>query len=604
MVEKIQLYLRDRAHQLQIGLGILALVFVWFGCSIPVRLSVQVIAKPLYEGQPLRQEDVQVSAKTLFGFSKDVGSYVASSVDGNRTITVQMGSLRKTIAGHPIRLKDVKASYEGSLYAGQLPHVDAVVVDGVYENGETKRLEDVWFAQKPIGNVKVMKSLPVYWHGGSTNLQEISVFPVSGIQASYTGTPIVGEPFSRNRCQVQLQYPDGTSFVTQEFLLSGRENMTYEDGKSQNDALSVPNYLSNVLDLQVLTPYGTTSLHVEPQQVDTLRVSYEEDCVYEGDRLDASKLQVALQTGKETQIEISDYRLDNPGYLHTSMTLRIPTRYGMALYPLKVQPIQDIQVDIGDEVQEGGAVQIQGVTVTYADGQTRDLSLGDITWLNLPKKWASKQTVWFQWHDKEYSVSIESVSQEILSQRGAYDGPVYDASDKVVTTLALICQRSGNDDVALDAAELALMLNRYELYGTGKKGSGDDLLSFVLESGYWGSKEAIERVIEKSKPHEMVKMMVRDTLQSGYRVLPLYVDERLNPLDFEQEFTNEDESQVSKQNQQTYWFVKEVSDTWYGYTEKAYQKQTGELPVKTEPNTDTKQETEEDVGISIVTGGE
>lgn len=599
-LKRIWMYVKQsRMTQLQIVAGVLFGCFLLFGFFYPIRLDVNVKSSKIYEASSLNPSDFEVHAKSLFGISRDVGGFQLRSEDGNHTVIVSSGHFEKKVKCQPIEIKSSQVSMNGSLYTGQLPETSKIQVSVEYKDGTKGTLSDIWVSEKPIGNVKSVEKLPVYWSGGSGMLENIPVVPVENVRADYVGTPVAGDRLLWDRCGVYLEYADGTSFRTHEFVLNQDEHLTYQEAKLQVSSLQVPKYLSEILDISVLTPYGTTRLHIEPQNIDTVVAHYQDEKIYEGDSLDADKIQVDMKTGKDSTVAVSDYRFDNPGYLHRNMQIQIPTRYGLAWLSVPVVPVTGIEVDIGTDVQEGDKAVVKKLSLLYEDGTKRLVDLDDVTWLNLPKQWSEKQSVWFLWHGKEYCVDITPVSKEILENRGTYRGDTYKASDEVITQLSLICQRSGNDNLEMDAAELALMLNRYELYGDGDKGSGDDLLDFVWNSGYWGSKESILMVTEKSKPYEKVKAMVKDTLQSGYRVLPLYVDERLNALDFEGITPEKDTSFHVDDSKIVYWFAVDIADTWYGYTKEAYYMIEKEYPKESVLESDTENDTD-DVGISIL----
>lgn len=580
-------------------------ILVMFGCFytcffVPVRLSVSVVPDRIYAGDLLKYQDFKVKRVSLFGVPCGDTSFTYNVSSGNETVTIQSEKLQKTVKLHPMKAKELTGSYDGSLYVGQEPDVAKIRIDALYEDGQTKPVEKIWLDEIPVGNVMQVKKMVVHTNIKDVTIKEIPVIRPSELTATYLGSAVVGDILYTDRCSVLLQYPDGTSFRTQEYVLHENNKLDYERVRKEPALARVPVYLSEVMNLHVLTPYGNTVLSIHPEIKSSVQGIYEDESIYEGDMLDDNKVSVVMSSEEKEVQSVKDYMFQNPGYLQISSVLKIPTKYGEASMPIQVIPVKSITAQIGDDVQEGDSAKIHQLILTYQDDTERVLDTTDVTWLSLPKTWSKTQDVWFLWHGKEYCVTVHTITKDTVKNRGSYQGTTYQYTDDVVRQVALICQRIGNDDVAVNQAELSLMLNRYELYGSGKAGSGKDLLSFVLDSGYWGNRESILAITAKSTVRENIYEIVKDTLSSGYRTLPLYTDERLDASDFSQTapvvnemllqqssglVSNEDGNEIV-QPEKPVWFVADVSNIWYGYTKDAYRRVEGQDPPESNVNGD------------------
>ena len=595
----------NRTFWLSILGGVLGIAFLSFGCRVPIRLSVDVKPATIYAGDKLEPKDFQVKSKTLFGFGDIVSNFEVFTEDGNERVAIQWEHLRKFVNVRPVKAKKVTAVYEGSLYVGQVPDVEKLQVQAVYEDGTQKVVESVWIDHQVVPNRKEAYSFLVHTGIQDVKTEKHDVVAPDSMSASYLGDAVVGERFYWEKVCVSLHYPDNTTFRTHEFLVHSHDNVVYTEKKQQIRDLSYPKYLNEEMDLFAITPYGTTKFHLAPKQVNALIGHYGKP-VYEGDMLQEKDVSVTMQTEQYGDVPVTEYRFVNPGCVTTDMNIRIPTRFGTAwlsLTPVKVTSVYPI---LPNDVQEGDEVVLNGIRLVYEDGKELELHTSDVQFLNLPSTWKQKQTVWFIWHQNQYAMTVEAVSREVLEHRGEEKGVVYDASDETVKTLSLICQRLGDKDMDLNAQELGLMLNRYELYGAGRGGSGDDLLNYVLDSGYWGSRDSILSIIQNSKPNKNVLQMVQDTLYHGYRVFPTYVDERISSSVFS-EYTDvilQKDTLVLQDTtgESVYLYTTDDSSGYlYGYSERAYERVHGRKPdgIVLEPNTTIDMDDAE-AGIQIV----
>lgn len=571
--------------------GVLGAVAIYFGCTVPICLSVDIKPKTIYAGDLLDSDDFSVRTKTLFGFSETVSNFEVFAKNGNENVSIQWEHLRKSMDVNPVKAKDIKVEYQKPMYVGQIPDVQSLEVTATYENKKVKPVESIWIDPVVVPNVNGEYSFWVHTGMKDVRCPSQQVVAPDSMSASYLGDAVVGEKFYWEKVNVQLHYPDDTTFRTNEFVVNHQDDKVYMDLKDDLTQLSYPKYLSEEMDLFAITPYGTTKFHIAPKQENTLVAQYN-GTIYEGDMLQKEKVSVMMHTDAYGDVAVSEYRFDNPGCVTTDMTIRIPTRFGVV--PLVIQPVkvQSVFPILPNDIQENDKAVLNGIRMVYEDGKEFELDVSDVQFLNLPKKWKQKQTVWFIWHQNQYSMNVEVVSKEVLQHRGVEKGIKYDISDKTAQMLTLICQRLGDKDMDLNANELALMLNRYELYGNGPEGSSDDLLNYVLDSGYWGSRDSILSIIENSKPNENVLQMVKDTLANGYRTLPSYVDERVSSAVFsiytdvilqKDMLIPQDTIDVN-----VYLYTTDDSSGYlYGYSENAYEKTYGRKPTGIQIEEDT-----------------
>ena len=255
-----------------------------------------------------------------------------------------------------------------------------------------------------------------------------------------------------------------------------------------------------------------------------------------------------------------------------------------------VEPVgvKNIRVDVGNEVIGGYEATVNSIRFIYEDDTERDLDLSEVDFLNKPSVWKDgEQIIWFRYHDNEYRFRVTAVPSSVASLR-TKDGGIstqsqtYDISDEDINTLALIAQRVGNKSVSVTADEIAVMANRYELYGSGNIGDGAGLVDFVKNSGYWGSADTIESSIMDSKVYEDVEFVARDSLVNGYRTLPQYVTERItvsdvvntNTMNYERD--NTIITTRSGNNLRFYHAESDDTSILYCYSEESYQAVTGQ----------------------------
>lgn len=582
-------------------------IFLAIGFLLPVRLSVRQVKDSVYAGETLTCEDFQVKTRTLFGISKDVEAYSLSASSGNTDVTVFYAYLSKTVHPDAVQAESLTAVYDGSLYVGQSAVEDCVKVTASYEDGTTGDVSDVWLSDAPVPNVAEHYELPVYTSIGTTHV-EVPVIAPQSLNVSYTGSVMSGELFNRNRVCVMLEYPDGTSYRTGEFVLHTQnvleDGVSYEQMRQLPQAQSVPMYLTSETELHVFTPYGNGVCRIVPSPAERLTGHYD-GVVYEGDSLDDDKVSVTMQNGDVT-VDVTEFRFVNPGPVYETTHVRIPTRYGTAVLLIEPVAVQTIEPVFQTTPVEGKKPDLEKLTLTYEDGRQQGLDLSEVEFLNLPDTWGVENKIWFFWGRKEYSFSVSAVPKEIVSMReDSYEAEqVYTVSEDVLSQLTRICQwRVGNDLEAI-GMELSYMANCYEQSESIVTGDGADLLAYVLDSGNWGNRTAIESVIGMSEPDATAMAFAQDILQNGYRRLPLYVTYRMTVSAYERQMepetsetgdsgiiveTEPEEETVSVDAMQkdqlitlpdgTKFYCYQVeADQIYGYTEDSYQSVTGRMP--------------------------
>lgn len=565
--------------------AVLGLILLLFVLTVPIDLSVKVLPDKIYAGQQLDEKDFEIKTKTLFGVKYKVRGCSIYPSDGNMTVLVMYKNLQKEIHIDAIKAISLDASYDGSVYVGQTADSKKASIKAEYEDGMSGDVAKVWVNQTAVSNVKDTYSLKVCCELGDA-LVDVPVVAPKSMSASYVGDAVIGQEFTFSKVDVELHYPDETSYRTKEFVVSDSKTDTagntieYEKVKNNLELLSYPIYLTDAVNLFAITPYGTTEFSVTPTDMDMLKAKYD-GTVYEGDTLDDSKVSVTMSMDGESKQKIKDFKFTNPGPIAMDMDIRVPTKYGTAVLKVRPVKVKAVNVDVGNDVVEGSDAHIQSITLQYEDDTERQINLDEVEFLNMPKTWQAEQTIWFVYHRVEYSFDVNTVLKDVADLRSEKTQlQKYQVSDKDIAKLTLICQRIGNKSLSVNANEIALMANRYELYGSGDATSSG-LLDFVKTSGYWGSADSIESVIADSSVNKDVEQVVRDALANGYRSLPQYVDERVLSGDMDGSVIQTQHAKLVTKKGTTLRFYKCESDdnsVLYCYTESSYRSVLGGNP--------------------------
>ena len=512
--------------------SVLLIILLWFGFTVPVRLSVKQVTDTVYAGDKLSTKDFTVKTRTLFGICHHYDRYSIVADDGNLYVRISAGNVQKRVhVKNVVKAKSLEASYDGTAYVGQPADKNKVTLMATYEDGKRRKVETFTISHTPVENVKDTYSLNVDSPIGNA-YASVKVVKPSSMTASYVGAPAVGDKFKTSRVAVILHYDDGSDYRIHDFVVNNSKTdssgveLIYKDVKKSISSLSYPIYLSKNVTLFAISPYGSTSFDINPKEMDAI-VGHYADTVYVGDKLDSDKVSVTMTKDGQKDINVTDYLFTAPGYVTMNMKVRIPTRYGVAKLNIEPVKIKDVTIDTGDTI-EGQTAKINGdVILTYEDGTEKKIKQSDIEFLNKPSVWKANQTIWMKWHDVEFSVSVSAVPKKVADMRSdiSVHGTKYKASDKAIKKLALICRRAAGNDLTANSYEISLMLNRYESYGGGDN-TGKSLLDYVLNSGYWGSAESIENSIQDKGENNEIDAVIRDAVCNGYRSLKSNVTER------------------------------------------------------------------------------
>ena len=510
--------------------AVLLFITIWFGFTVPIRLSVKQLADTVYAGDTLTTKDFKVKTRTLFGVGHDVSKYSLIADDGNLYVNISVDNLhiRKRV-NNVVKATELTASYDGNAYVGQPADINRVTLTAKYEDGNSKSVDNKWIYPEPVGNSKDKYKLNVDSPIGNAYADVDTIKPDS-MNASYGTRAVIGDKFKQSRVVVKLHYPDNTEYQIHDFVISDSKtdssgvDISYNDVKKSAKSLSYPSYFSKDVTLFAISPYGTASFEIHPEKMDAI-VGHYADTVYIGDELDKDKVSVTMTKDGQKDIKVTDYLFTSPGYVTMDMFVRI---------------------DTGDTI-EGQTATINGdVVLTYEDGTQKSLKQSDVKFLNKPDTWLTSQKIWMQWHGCEFSVTVNAVPKKVADLRDgiSLQQTKYKASNKVIKKLALICRRAAGDDLEANSYEIALMLNRYEAYGNSDA-TGQGLLDYVLTSGYWGDAEGIESSIKDKGENDGIDAVIRDAVCNGYRRLPSYVDERLpNAVESVQSSSGDDDIQL------------------------------------------------------------
>lgn len=566
--------------------GIAVLIF---GFTVPVTLSVDTVNDVIYASDELDTDDLVISRMTLFGRKTAVENAKIRLSNANQQITVSDDRFLKTFDLDVKLPVDVTASYDGDVYVGQPVNESKLSLTATYDDGTTHTIKDCWTDKIAVPNVKDKYEIPVYSRLGNTYAEADVIMPVK-LSAEYGKEAYVGYYFQPMSVDVILTYEDDSSYHIHDYVINDSKtnndgtDCSYADLKDHAERLSYPVYLADDVTLYAITPYGVTAFDVKPKDMDYLKASYD-DTIYVGDHIDEEKLNITMSADGKSEEKITEFDFRDPGYIQTDSVFRIVTRYGVTMLP--ISPIKTDTVNISfDEVIEGAAPSVQDIQITYEDGSSKEISPSDVEFLNLPKSWGSDtQTIWFRYHDGEYYSQVVPIPASVAALRNdiAVQATRYKATDDEINELVLICQRIGNKSLAVNADEIAVMLNRYEMYGDGSPDAAK-LLEFVENSGYWGSRDSIMTAIENSSVNGDVVYVVRDAVLNGYRSLPVYVDQRILTSEVESSNSgsyNPNTTELISKSGVTMRFYKVNSDdlsVLYCYTPDAYYTVTGDLP--------------------------
>lgn len=531
--------------------SVLLIILLWFGFTVPVRLSVKQVTDTVYAGDKLSTKDFTVKTRTLFGIGHYYDRYSIVADDGNFYVNISVDNLqtRKRV-NNVVKATELIATYDGSAYVGQPADINKVTLTAKYEDGTSKNVENKWIYPEPVGNSKDKYKLNVDSPIGNA-YADVDIVKPDSMNASYGTRAVIGDKFKQSRVVVKLHYPDNTEYQIHDFVISDSKtdssgvDISYRDVKKSAKSLSYPSYFSKDVTLFAISPYGAVSFEIHPEEMDAI-VGHYADTVYVGDKLDKNKVSVTMTKDGKKDIKVTDYLFTSPGYVTMDMSVRIPTRYGIAKLKLEPVKIKDVSIDTGDTI-EGQTATINGdVVLTYNDGTQKSLKQSDVKFLNKPDTWSTSQKIWMQWHGCEFSVTVNAVPKKVADLRDgiSLQQTKYKASNKVIKKLALICRRAAGDDLEANSYEIALMLNRYEAYGNGDA-TGQGLLDYVLTSGYWGDAEGIESSIKDKGENDDIDAVIRDAVCNGYRRLPSCVDERLpNAVESIQSSSGDDDIQL------------------------------------------------------------
>lgn len=521
--------------------GFVVLLFLCFLLFVPVRMTVIKVPEPFYADIHLSTENTDVKYVSLLGVK-----FSAKDVYGRQTkngqITIWSKCFQYEMKLDVVTPDETKVSYDGdAVYVGQPLDVSKFQIQAVY--GDTVR--DVAWFQVPTEPVAFADkvTVPITLQYGKESLS-LSMIKPSQIKATYDGTPKMGDLFDASKVHVVLEYPDKTSYEISEYQLP-----------------DAPKYISDDTSIIVQTDYGNTKLQIVPENAEELKVSYNAD-VYVGDTLDIKDVVLTVHDKR-----ISDFHLENIGSIKTDAEVLVSSKYGNAV--LKIHPIavKSVKANTSGELIEDSMPTIDSLQLTFEDGKERMLSGDDyeVTSLKTGLK-AGKNEIWFRYHDLYLSFSVSAIPTEIVKLRKDVIAPdggfqTYSLTSDEEKMIAIVGQRFANDDLTLIAAEVSLMANRYELYGTGS------LSDYILSSGYWGMD--IESYAENRKAKEDVRYLVRDILVNGHRTLPVYVDERSTVHSDTIYYQNQ--TVITKENGTVFCFYDMRSDVAYGYTNHAYE---------------------------------
>lgn len=502
--------------------------------------------------QTFHPESVTVKYEMFPGIQWPVRNAWYQVQDGN--ITVWAGSKKTTQTLFQSK-GTYTATYNGTAYAGQMLNPELVSVTASYPDGTTQEISEIELSPVVVPmtdsfsvNVRVPK--------GDVELT-VPVTVPSSRSLSYDATAAVGDQFDVNRLRLLLSYEDGTQYGTSEF-----------------EVQEAPKYLTEETEVSVTSDYGDVTGVIKPKAAQAVSATYD-GVVYEGGNLDNKAVKATFTNGKDVVEELTDLQIPNPGSIRERAVLTIGTPMGdarLVIDPVKVEEAFAYPVKSFDQ---DGTIDLDSILVLYEDGKQEFLKSDDVN-LHLADTSLSSgyNTFWFDYNGIYQQCYALAVSKDVMQLReSAEQGVRYHFSSFQLDTLSRIAMRYGQNDVQALAYELSLMLNRYEQYGNDVEFTEDGLISYVMDSGYWGNIDTILANTETSVEAQEVAM---DVLNNGYRQLPSYVDVRTSS----DNVITGDEMFVSGQ---TTFQMDGITATYYGSSATGYvYGYTGEISTESE----------------------
>lgn len=565
--------------------GILFLLYLFF---VPVRVVVDGIPDPFYLDQKLTHEDFKVYSESVLKHKKQITDYYYKQ-DGSNFYLIS-GKFYNIYDLKPLVPESYDITYDTKVYVGQKVDVKKLHVKALYSDGEEREVRDVVV---PSMNVPMANHCTIQLGCNAGRIEwETDVIKPESVTAVYDTDAQLGDLFDMTKVVVTLFYSDDTEYVTEDFEIP-----------------EPPSYLTGKLTVNVVSDYGNVEMKIRPQNMQRLKASYKGK-VYVGDMLDPSKFSFTMKTKSGETKKITDFTFDDPGPLKTDTNVILHSNYGDGFAKVKPIRVKGCKGDTEGELVEGKMPEFSSVTLYYEDGRKLEVPADQVEFTNLTDgSKAGVSTVYFIYHGVYYWFELSAIPTEIVNLRktGA-DIPdsarKYKLTNAQVDAISIVCQRLAGDDLEAVAAEASLLANRYELYGMSNEDDKDGsyLVKYMIESGYWG--QDVGDYISNGAALEDVAFVVEDVLKNGYRSLPLYIDERAGTVDIKSKNRTDfekDQTVITKSDGVVYRFYGFSSQDLqfaYGYTDTAYQKVTGSMPVSV-PDMSTDLDDVPDDGIII-----
>ncbi len=200
------------------------MVVILGGCFISRGLQVEVIDGPVYEKDTLTKSDLKVTSISLFGIPRTVTHYSFTQSEEGIDLNYQLVKKKQKL--DIVALKELKATYDGSLYQWDAPDEKNISVTAVFADGSEKEVED--FSCDLPEEVDEDSSVEVSCLYGETNLQ-LSPIKVDHLEATYKGSVYQGEKFKPKKVRLKLVYTDGEKKKVKDFTVE--EASTVDDTK-------------------------------------------------------------------------------------------------------------------------------------------------------------------------------------------------------------------------------------------------------------------------------------------------------------------------------------------------------------------------------------
>ena len=337
-------------------------IFLWVCFRVPVYVDASPNDK-VYEYFDFDRNKLTVTGTTLFGNKINVRNYdldVSTNEKGEFDVIVRCGFLKNHITIDPIRVQDVLATYDETIYINDIldrSHVDTSVV---YEDGYTMNvLADIDIPHVALEDTDVV----IDTHYGQAIL-EIRPVRVAYFQCTYNTDINPGELFDASQVSVAVRFENGAARLLTRF-----------------DITQSVRIVTGEMSIPISTEFGDTTLELIPQKISSIVLDYP-DPVREGENFDLSKLTASLYLGDGSVKDVSSVVAGGivlPVAVD-GMKESIETAFGRAVFEPEVIPIVSVTMSSvgGRKTFSGEVIQPESFEILYKNNSIKVLNVAQV----------------------------------------------------------------------------------------------------------------------------------------------------------------------------------------------------------------------------------